>query len=692
MMYPQMKFCIGPMSKTIVDAAIHYANEKQEELILIPSRRQVDWNGGYVGWTTEEFAAYVRSRSSRIRLERDHGGPGQGTYPDDGFESLRHDCKHFDIIHIDPWKAYPAFADGLEWTVKMIEFCYALNPQIRFEVGTEQGIRPFEVSELERLLFNLKDLLKPAVFERIEFVVIQCGTKLLEKENHGEFEGTKLTAMLDVVASYGKKAKEHNGDWVTMETVVQKEQLGLKYINIAPEMGEIETAAIMQQLTEEDRETFFQICLESGKWKKWVSSTFVPSEHKEQLTLICGHYVFTTQRFKDLVASYSINTWAPILRKITELNAARQRDACILCKKKDIVQVFERDFMTAISLSFYDTPYKNPVFIPYNVTVCEVCKTYQNKYVGDLSLIYQKNHVDAYGTVKQEMHDTFTEFLVAQKDIDGILEVGPSTDALARSVLSGSKIPYSVCDPDYRGDRAAVTVFDTFFEAIDLNNVQGNTIVMSNVFEHFYDPPSILDKIQKHSKNKYVFLNHPNFDFACKNDIPALLNVEHTFYIENSFVIDLFNKYGYSCTDHKDYSTHTVCFKFERTHQPTLTIPTNLTSTVDVPRFIANKFRKIAAVNELLDQYKVYIWPASSHTFDMFTFGLNYKKLAGLLDNSPAKIGKYSYGYDLQISDFKLMIASADESTCIVLGGSDCYIKELGAVETRAKVVYLRDF
>jgi hypothetical protein len=76
----------------------------------------------------------------------------------------------------------------------------------------------------------------------------------------------------------------------------------------------------------------------------------------------------------------------------------------------------------------------------------------------------------------------------------------------------------------------------------------------------------------------------------------------------------------------------------------------------------------------------------------MFTFGLKYKKLAGLLDNSPVKIGKYCYGYDLQISDFKLALAAGDDSTCIVLGGSDCYLKELGTVETKAKVVYLRDF
>jgi len=71
-----MRFFIGPMSKNIVDEVIRFANETDTEMVLIPSRRQVDWNGGYVNnWTTEEFVNYVRSRTSNVIIERDHGGP-----------------------------------------------------------------------------------------------------------------------------------------------------------------------------------------------------------------------------------------------------------------------------------------------------------------------------------------------------------------------------------------------------------------------------------------------------------------------------------------------------------------------------------------------------------------------------------------------------------------------------------------
>ena len=46
------KLFIGPMSKEIVDAVIDYP----VPLGLIPSRRQVDYENGYVnGWVTETF-------------------------------------------------------------------------------------------------------------------------------------------------------------------------------------------------------------------------------------------------------------------------------------------------------------------------------------------------------------------------------------------------------------------------------------------------------------------------------------------------------------------------------------------------------------------------------------------------------------------------------------------------------------
>ena len=79
-----IKFFIGPMSKNIVDSIVEFTNETNNKIGLIPSRRQVEWNGGYVNnWTTKEFAKH----SNKLILKRDHAGPGQGYTDDNGYRS-----------------------------------------------------------------------------------------------------------------------------------------------------------------------------------------------------------------------------------------------------------------------------------------------------------------------------------------------------------------------------------------------------------------------------------------------------------------------------------------------------------------------------------------------------------------------------------------------------------------------------
>jgi hypothetical protein len=342
----------------------------------------------------------------------------------------------------------------------------------------------------------------------------------------------------------------------------------------------------------------------------------------------------------------------------------------------------------------YPTPYPTPIFVPYNVLGCSECKTYQTKYLGDLSLIYATNHVDSFGSVKKNMHTRFTDFIKQNTDITGILEVGPSTDAFAREFLSATKfdIPYSVVDPDFRGDQSNITVYNSFIEEVDLAGVDGNTVVMSNLFEHLYHPMEVIAKIQRDPKNKYIYLNHPNFDHASTHDMNVILNIEHIFYIDNEFVTKMFKTFGYTCTAQETYETHTVLFKFERTHDPDHLAIVNTRAERDIAGYFERLRGKVDAINQIVNNSaNVYMWPASSHTAILFTHGVEYTKLAGLLDNSPAKIGKFLYGYNLECFGFKDTLASCDGTTTIILGGSDCYLGELELHGTRAKIVYLHD-
>ena len=291
----EIKYFIGPMSKNIVDTIVEFCSNTGNTIGLIPSRRQVEWDGGYVNnWTTEEFSKYVTT----LPLQRDHGGPGQGNNDDDGFESLSYDARHFQLIHIDPWKKYPKYTDGLEKTIEMIKFAYNINPQLIFEVGTEEAIRPFEANELNQLVVDLQVALPKEIYERIKYLVIQSGTSLKGTDQTGDYNSDRLKQMIEVAKRHDLISKEHNGDYIPVEVIKEKFDLGLDCINIAPEFGLIETLTYLSEIKDEKTfDRFWQICYDSKRWVKWVNPGFDPYVNKEQLIKICGHYVLTNPEF-----------------------------------------------------------------------------------------------------------------------------------------------------------------------------------------------------------------------------------------------------------------------------------------------------------------------------------------------------------------------------------------------------------
>ena len=312
MEYP--KIYVGPMSQNVVDAIKEFSNKTGHKIGLIPSRRQVEFNGGYVNnWKTKDFSKYAKN----LFLTRDHAGPNQGYNNDDGFDSLEKDCKYFNMIHIDPWKKYPLFDEGIEWTAKMIKYCHSLNPELEYEVGTEESIRKFEVEELDMFLFTLKKLLTTQQFNKIKYLVIQSGTSLEENKNTGEYDKQRLKSMIKVVKKYNLLSKEHNGDYLSTKCIKSKFKLGLDAINIAPEFGLIETLSYIEAGIDIDK--FWKICYDSKRWEKWVGKDFNPKKQKLDLIKICGHYVFATKEFKKIKPNIKRQIKLNIKNKLNEL-------------------------------------------------------------------------------------------------------------------------------------------------------------------------------------------------------------------------------------------------------------------------------------------------------------------------------------------------------------------------------------
>ncbi len=302
-MYP--KYYIGPMSKNVVDCVIDH----KHPIGLIPSRRQVDFCGGYVnGWNTKSFSEYVKERNPKVLLCRDHGGENQGQEPDSGVESFLNDCDNFNLIHIDPFRVSNTMLDAAENTKNTIVNLWSKNNDVEYEVGTEEAIYKYQPEELKWFLEYLRMGLSEEQFNQIKYAVVQSGTglDLSTRTNTGNFSKRRLRGFIKVVKQYGLMSKEHNGDYLTDSFDVDlRFEHGLDAINIAPEFGQIESQYYLEECSKNKDlfEDLYKLCYNSGKWKKWIKN--INRISKSQLIMTCCHYILNTDAFvKDIKSNF----------------------------------------------------------------------------------------------------------------------------------------------------------------------------------------------------------------------------------------------------------------------------------------------------------------------------------------------------------------------------------------------------
>jgi tagatose-1,6-bisphosphate aldolase non-catalytic subunit AgaZ/GatZ len=332
---------VGPMSVNCVDATIELANEYEIPILIIASRRQIDseeFGGGYVNnWTTLDFAHYVtdKDKKGKILLARDHGGPWQNNKEqeaqfglrramDSAKSSYRSDiAAGFQILHIDPSvdiHGQPDVDEVLDRIFDLYEFCWTQAQQYKqeiiFEVGTEeQSGSTNSQDELDYTLNSIKKFCCQNRLPQPTFVVIQCGTRVMEMRNVGSFDSPvrvaneipaeiQLPKMIEICNKHGILMKEHNTDYLSDEALQWHPKLGIHAANVAPEFGVVETKALVNILEQNNlsnlADKFLQAAYDSKKWSKWMVDKTTASDRDR--ALIAGHYIFSKPEIKELKA------------------------------------------------------------------------------------------------------------------------------------------------------------------------------------------------------------------------------------------------------------------------------------------------------------------------------------------------------------------------------------------------------
>ena len=295
------KLGFGPMSVLINDTLAKYAKDRQRPLMFIASRNQVDADSGYV-MTTKQLAEQLNPmRSEYLMLCRDHCGPyfldvekslSQRAAIEATKKTIAGDIENgFDLIHIDTSRCEDAYHVADE----LFNFCLNLNPNIKFEFGTEEnvgvaaGVKKYQ-----------QDVKFASQFPNMQFVVAQTGSLTMEDRQVGSFDVPMVRRLVGYANSANVKLKEHNADYLTADQIKLRRQAGVHACNIAPQLGVIQTKTVIDLARQYDVDSgaFEQTVLDSKKWTKWMVD---PDDDNVALKVaVAGHYCYTSSEYKQL--------------------------------------------------------------------------------------------------------------------------------------------------------------------------------------------------------------------------------------------------------------------------------------------------------------------------------------------------------------------------------------------------------
>lgn len=348
------------------------------------------------------------------------------------------------------------------------------------------------------------------------------------------------------------------------------------------------------------------------------------------------------------------------------------RKQCIFCDSDLTNHLLNQDLKNYVGHYAVDKSTDKDHLIPYNVLICDSCNTSQIKYLGDVEEVYKINHADGVGITMQQMHEKKLNLILKYKDcVHNIIEIGSSKGILSDLILKNIQTNYYIVEPSYFGETTGKVIINDYYENVDDSKIDADTIIMSHVFEHFYEPKIILEKIKNNQNIKNIFLTFPNFEKYIDENIFHVLNTEHTFYVDNDFLRILFGKYGFELVEMDFYKSHSVMFYFRRNdiinNQDIL-----INKKSNIQKYFQNVVDTVQYFNNIIDnnpEREVYLFPASCHSIFLSIFGLKYSNLTGFVDNSPNKIGKEVYGLGTKICSFRDIIENKKKSIILINGG-----------------------
>jgi 2-polyprenyl-3-methyl-5-hydroxy-6-metoxy-1,4-benzoquinol methylase len=344
-----------------------------------------------------------------------------------------------------------------------------------------------------------------------------------------------------------------------------------------------------------------------------------------------------------------------------------QREECVICSEKKFTDVFEiiNTINYISNISDANNEIKNLNFIG-----CLNCGCVQLKNLFDPNEIYdQKSHFTSSNIwIKHNIE--FSNFINNCDEIENIIEVGGGSGKLAQKIIEeNNNVKYNILEitPIDKNDNKQINYLFGNCETFDFNSINIDTLIMSHVFEHLYEPKQFIKNIIN-TKINNIFISNPDMENLIKMGDINCLNIQHTYYIDTNYMCALFEEFGFNLIKKYNYENNSVFYHFQKNRELinfSIKKYKNLQLLDILKKFYFNLKEKI---NNIIINEQFYICPSGFYGIILYNYlpEITKSNIIGFLDSDTFKIGNRLSGTTCYIYD-KLIIKDIKEDIKILL-------------------------
>jgi hypothetical protein len=239
-------------------------------------------------------------------------------------------------------------------------------------------------------------------------------------------------------------------------------------------------------------------------------------------------------------------------------------------------------------------------------------------------------------------HIHFSNFILSNTDEIVFLEVGANKGDLYKLMIKDKPLEFITLDMWKHEDLPSeIKYIEGNCETFDFKAF--NTIILSHVFEHLYNPLTFIKNI-KNAGVSNVFISIPNFDLLVKEQSLITIHSQHIFYCGFDYIGYMFSLFNYKCQNSYIYDGNfkSVMFKFVFDNN---VLPVKLPST-DIELYKHIYVNKVNNIREIEIPPNSYIAPSGIYGQIYYYLIKNKENIIGFLDNNKERHNNYLYGTD----------------------------------------------